>query len=172
MVPFLQEKFPLDISSGRSPEETAKLQAIAALLKEWMMSKNEIIGRPERSTMITTRFTTETMSKLLPDTPDALSGWGTPNHYFYEIINNNTAYVVLQLSFNSKNLADEQRNMLNRINEIVDMKQAKADWQWWKCFKTSKIAIPDDLNRETIFASLDAALGQVLEFEKRLANSL
>ena len=149
-----------------------QLKKIASLLKEWMATKQEIIGWPERSTMTTTRFTTEALSKLLPDTPDALSGWGTPNHYFYEIVNRNTTYVVLQLSFNSKNLSDELRNTLNKINEIVDMKQAKEEWQWWKGYKTPRVAIPDDLNRETLFANLDVALKQALEFEEKLINSL
>ena len=172
MVPFLQETFPQDSTGGRSPEETAKLLKIAQLLKDWMAEKKEIIGWPERSSMTTTKFTTETMSKILPDTPRALSGWNTANHYFYEIVNRNTSYVVMQLSFNSKNLSDDQRKVLNRINEIVNMKQAKEDWQWWKGYKADKIMVPDDLDRDAFYANLDKALQQTLTFEQELSEKL
>lgn len=172
LLPYLQEEFPQSIHGERSPKETEKLLEIAQILKEWMASKSEIIGWPERSSMTTVKFTTETMSRILPDTPEALSGWNTPNHYFYEIVNRNTTYVVMQLSFNSKNLSQEQRITLNKINDIVEMKQAKADWQWWKGYKADKIAIPKDLDQEIIFSNLDKALEQILEFERKLEQSL
>ena len=60
----------------------------------------------------------------------------------------------------------------DRINEIVTMKQAKKDWQWWKIFKTKKIQIPEDLDEETIFVKLDDALKQVFDFENSLARRL
>ena len=172
MVPYLQEVFPQDQSSARSPEETEKLQKISQILKEWMASKGEIVGWPERSTRTIARFTTKAMSDLLPDTPDALSAWGTPNHYFYEIVNKSATFVVLQLSFNSKNLSDDLRNTLNRLNTIVSMKQAKVDWQWWKAYKTKKIPIPDDFDKASVFLELDKALEQALDFEKQLIKSL
>ena len=172
LLPYLQEEFPQNIHRERSPEETKKLQEIAQILKEWMASKTEITGWPQRSTMTTVKFTTETMSGILPDTPEALSGWNTPNHYFYEIVNRNTTYAVMQLSFNSKNLSEEQRVTLNKINDIVEMKQAKADWQWWKGYKADKIIIPKDLDKEIIFSNLDKALEQILEFERKLEQSL
>lgn len=172
MVPYLQEHFPQELSGGRSPEETAKLHQIEQILKEWMVSKDEINACLEKSTMTSAKFTTTTMSEILPDTPDALSGWKVPNHYFYEIINRHITHVVIQLSFNSKNLSDEQRSTLNRINGIVDKKQAKDDWAWWKAYKTDKIVIPDDLNRDVIFSNLDNALKFTLEFEKELLEKL
>ena len=38
------------------------------------------------------------MSALLPDSADTLSGWGTPNYYFYEIRNNDGKEFYIQLS--------------------------------------------------------------------------
>lgn len=33
------------------------------------------------------RFQTDAMTALLPDTPEAKSGWRTKNHYYYEVVN-------------------------------------------------------------------------------------
>lgn len=156
-----------NLHSEKSPEEKEKQQKIAQILKEWMDSKSEIIGWSGRDSIMS--FTTKIMSKILRDAPEGLSV--TPNHYFYQIVNGST-YVEMQLNFNSENLSEEQRSTLNKINDIVERKQGKADWKWWKVYKADKIAIPDDLDKETIFSNLDRALEQTLGFEKKLAAAV
>lgn len=79
---------------------------------------------------------------------------------------------MLQLSLSSRNASTEFLSIADRINEIVSMKQAKKDWQWWKIFKTSKIQVPDNLDENVIFSRLDDALKQVFEFENDLANKI
>ena len=69
---------------------------------------------------------------LLPDVPNAPSGWNTDNHYFYEIVNRNGKDIIIQLSLSSSNASAEFLSVANRINETVSMKQAKKDWQWRK----------------------------------------
>jgi hypothetical protein len=53
--------------------------------------------------------------------------------------------------------------MADRINEIVSMKQAKKDWQWWKIFKTSKIQIPDELDENVLFDRLASCIIQSVD---------
>ena len=172
MVPLLLDSFPQDTSKGRSPEEVSRLNNIADILKEWMMQKENITACPERSNRTCTRFLTDRMSDILPDVPGVLSSWGSENHYFYEIVNRSGTDVRIQLSYNSKGINDETRKRCNEISEIVSMKQAKPEWVWWKAYKTSKIPIPEDLNKGIIFKGLDDGLAEIFAFEKELSESL
>lgn len=52
-----------------------------------MTDKGELIADLETSNKTYTRFKTKTMSEILPDAENVLSGWGTKNFYFYEIVN-------------------------------------------------------------------------------------
>ena len=70
---------------NESAEE--RMIIIAELLKKWMKHNSYLVGHPEKSNRTCTRFTTDTMSKILPDIPNSPSGWNTDNHYFYEIVN-------------------------------------------------------------------------------------
>ena len=112
------------------------------------------------------------IAEILPDIPNAPSGWNTDNHYFYEIINRNGKDIIIQLCLSSRNASAEFLSIADRINEIVSMKQAKKDWQWLKIFKTTKIQVPDDLNESEIFSRLDNALLEVQKFEEDLAKRL
>ena len=71
-------------------DATVRLTDIAGILREWTVERaavNEYLAKCNRTY---TRFTTSTMSEILPDFPDAPSGWSTDNHYFYEICCNNS----------------------------------------------------------------------------------
>ncbi|MCR5628145.1 DUF4268 domain-containing protein [Eubacterium sp.] len=171
MLPYLWDRFSVDTISERSPEEKAKLKKLSDIYKEWMMSKKEINGYLEKCSITNTRFKTELMSEVIPDTPEALSGWSLPNHYFYELVNRNTSYAAIALSFNSKNLIDEQRDTIRKISEIVGRNQPD-NWQWWKAYRSERIEIPDDMNKDVIFANLDKALEEILQFEKNLKSKL
>ncbi|MCR4758482.1 MAG: hypothetical protein K5792_11835, partial [Butyrivibrio sp.] len=70
------------------------------------------------------------------------------------------------------NASAEFLSVADKINEIVSMKQAKKEWQWWKIFKTTKIQVPDDLNESEIFSGLDNAFLEVQNFEGDLAKRL
>jgi len=155
---------------NESAEE--RMILIADLLKKWMKHNSYLVGHPEKSNRTCTRFTTDTMSKILPDIPNSPSGWNTDNHYFYEIVNRSGSFVTIQISFNSRNITKEQRIRLNQINKFTPNHQAKADWIWWLAYKTDRIYVPEDLNQEVFFARLDRAMHKVLEFEKELKQNL
>lgn len=79
------------------------------------------------------------MTAILPDIPDAPSGWNTDNHYFYEIINRNGKTTYIQLAISSKNISDDFRAICDNINKYYPAKRGKEDWQWRLPFKTSTI---------------------------------
>lgn len=172
IVPYLVDEFSQDSSELRSPEEVARLQDIAEILREWTVKTGTVIDNVDKCNRTCTRFMTEKMSSILPDIPNAPSGWNTDNHYFYEIVNRNGNDIRIQLSLSSRNASENFMTMANRINDVVSTKQAKENWQWWIIFKTSKIQIPGDLNKEAIFAGLDNALEEIKTFEDDLLTKL
>ncbi len=172
LVHYLADTFLQDASKGRSSEEIDRLQKISGILKDWMIQKDGIIACPERSNRSCTRFMTQRMSDIVPSTPGKLSSWGSENHYFYEIVNRSGQYVHFQMCFNSKNIDESTRRVCNEINKHVSMKQAKTEWLWWKAYKTKKILIPEDFDKELVFKGLDKGLNELLAFEERLVSDL
>jgi hypothetical protein len=112
------------------------------------------------------------MSEILPDIPDAPSGWNTDNHYFYEIVNRNGKSMFIQLSLSSRNATVDFRTICDRINEHYPSKMQKDDWQWRIPFKSSTIDIAEELSKETIFADLDGCLKEIQAFESDLKQKL
>lgn len=79
-----------DISIPSDDENVDARAHVTALIMSWAGLKDEageIHLDPDRCTKLYTRFTTDVMSRILPNAKDARSGWGTKNHYFYEIAN-------------------------------------------------------------------------------------
>ena len=171
MIPYLIEAFPQD-TSGKSSEEISRLLSIAGILKEWTINAPMVIERPDKCNRTYTRFLTKNMSRLLPDIVNAPSGWNTDNHYFYEIVNRTGKTVDIKLSISSRNMTADQLEICKSISKIVDSKPAKEDWQWWVVFKTEKVAIPDDLDKTTIFDGLNEAYKSIEAFEMSLGSRL
>ena len=91
-------------------DEEKRHNAIASILKEWVQTKENTHLDAVKCNKTYTRFTTDGMTAILPDIPDAPSGWNTDNHYFYEIINRNGKTTYIQLSISSKNISDKYHN--------------------------------------------------------------
>lgn len=175
MVPYLSEKYTQETSSSRNkrtPEEVERLNAIAALLRKWAGQNSNIQLCLKKCSRTYTRFLTPVMSQILPDIPNAPSGWNTDNHYFYEIINRTGKDVVIQLCFSSKNLTDEQRELINHINKITSRHIAKAEWKYWIAYQTEKLLLPDNLNEDEFFQSLDEVAKRIFSFEEELKQKL
>ena len=153
-------------------DATVRLTDIAGILREWTVERdgvNEYLAKCNRTY---TRFTTTAMSEILPDIPDAPSGWNTDNHYFYEIVNRSGKSVFIQLAFSSRNATEDFMAMCDRINEYYPSKIQKEDWQWRTPFKTSTVDIAEDLSKEAIFAGLDECLKEIQAFEADLKQKL
>lgn len=142
-----------------------RLMRIAGALRRWAVSRPEIKLSLAKSSRSCTRFTTETMSVLLPDAPEALSGWNTPNHYFYEIVNRDGENVRIQLSFSAHNIPDTLRAQCERIDALTHIDPIPTGWQWRVTFKTSSVPVADPIDEAALFAGLDGCLNEVRAFE-------
>lgn len=111
------------------------------------------------------------MSAILPDIPNAPSGWNTDNHYFYEIVNRTGYNARINFVISSKNTTDDFRAICDRINTCYPVKKEKEEWEWRTHFRTATFEI-DALSVEAIYPKLDAALAQILEFEAELREKL
>lgn len=115
------------------------------------------------------RFTTDGMSEILPDAPEAASGWNTRNHYFYEIINSK-GQIYMQLALSARNIPDNLLAICETISEYYPPKQRKANWQWRCPFITKHADIADDMPDEEIVKILNDQYSLLRTFEKELVE--
>jgi hypothetical protein len=133
---------PDNISAAVAPvgkDGNGRSAAVVALIQAWASIKDaaeEIhVDESERGRTYT-RFTTDAVSKLLPDTTEANSGWGTRNHYFYKVVNAAGKEIHMQLALSSRGMPAEQRELCERIDEHFPVKVHNAKWQWRCPFTT------------------------------------
>ena len=153
-------------------DASTRLTDIAGILREWTVERDAVNEYLAKCNRTYTRFTTSTMSEILPDIQDAPSGWNTDNHYFYEIVNRSGKSVFIQLAISSLNATEDFMTMCERINEHYPSKVQKEDWQWRAPFKTSTVEIAEVLSKEAIFAGLDECLKEIQAFEADLKQKL
>ena len=153
-------------------DATVRLSDIAGILREWTVNQDAVNENLAKCNRTYTRFTTSAMSKILPDIPDAPSGWNTENHYFYEIVNRTGKSFYIQLALSSRNATDDFLAVCEKINEFYPAKFGKEEWQWRISFKTTTMEIGEDLSKEEIFEKLDLCLQEILEFESNLQKKL
>lgn len=153
-------------------DASARLTDIAGILREWTVDRSGVNENLAKCNRTYTRFTTDGMTKILPDLPDAPSGWNTENHYFYEILNRTGKSVYIQFAISSKNITDNFRAVCDRINELYPAKMGKENWQWRTPFKTRMITFGEKLSKEEIFAGLDECLVEIRQFEANLKEKL
>lgn len=162
ILPYLQDE----------DDDTARLTAVAGILREWTVERDGVNENLAKCNRTYTRFTTSIMSEILPDIPDAPSGWNTDNHYFYEIVNRSGKSVYIQLAFSSRNATEDFMAMCDRINEHYPSKVQKAEWQWRTPFKTTTVEIGDELTKDVVFAGLDDCMKEIQAFEAELKQKL
>lgn len=160
MLSYLQDKDSLWLSK------------IAGIFREWAMECEQTNINIAKCSRTYTRFTTAGMTAILPDIPNAPSGWNTDNHYFYELINRTGKDAYIQLAISSQNITDEFRTICNKINQFYPVKMTRDDWQWRIVFKTSKVPIDYNSSKEAIFANLNACLTEILAFEAELTSKM
>ena len=153
-------------------DASTRLTEIAGILREWGVSREDVNINLTKCTRNYIRFTTNGMSEILPDIPDAPSAWNTDNHYFYEIRNSDGKKLYIQFALSSKNITDEFRTICDRINEFYPAQKGKEDWQWRIPFKTKSFPVKDAISKEEIFAGLDLALEEIKAFERELKRKL
>lgn len=162
MLPYLED----------AADPKTHLHHIAGALRRWAISRPGVKLSIAKSVRTCTRFTTDEMSKILPDTPDALSGWNTPNHYFYEIVNRSGESVYIQLSLSAQGITDELRTKCEHIDSICHSDPIPADWQWRIAFKTSSVPVADPIDEAALFSGLDKCLEEIRSFEREAAKQV
>ena len=150
----------------------SRLAEIASILREWTVDQKAVYDNVAKCNRTYTRFTTDSMSEILPDILNAPSGWNTDNHYFYEIVNRTGTSIYIQLAISSRNITDDFRVICDRINKIYPTKFDKENWQYRTPFKTKSVLLGEDLSKAKIFAGLNECLDEIQAFEADLKQKL
>lgn len=112
---YVKHKTALDLIYANKPSNADVYQT----LKLWAEDKNtkgEIRLNLGSSTKSCIQFMTEDMSKIIPDSEEPDSRWGTKNHYFYEIwVKEPTHDFFIQITLNTTNMTPQQRSITDRI---------------------------------------------------------
>ncbi len=169
---YTKHQKALDLIYENLPDRASQL---ADILHDWasmMTEKGELIFVPEKSGKTYTRFKTKTMSELMPDAEDAISGWGTKNYYFYEIRNNDGREFYIQLALNSNNIPSDLRAVCDRINQHYPSRQQRVNWQWRIHYSTRHIKVDEVLSKEKVFEQLSKRFDDVKAFESDLVAAL
>ena len=169
---YAKHQKALDLIFENKPDRSSQL---AEILRSWatqMTEKGELEVVLDKCNKTYTRFKTQTMSDLLPDSAVSKSGWGTSNYYFYEIRNVEGKEFFIQLAFSSKDIPAELREMCDRINKFHPSRQQKANWQWRTPFSTHHSKADEELSAEKVFEQLTKRFDEVKAFEAKLVEEL
>lgn len=141
---------------------------ISQVLKEWAMNKKSIHVDIGKCNQLYTRFTTDSMSELICDTPLLPSGWGTSHRYYYNIAVKSNEKVNFQLELSSKNAPEEFMRLCDKIDQFYTVPKKGKSWAIRIPYKTKSFVIGDEIDKEDIFASLDKEFKRLMEFEADL----
>lgn len=164
MIPYLENE--------NSSEK--RLIDISAWAREWAAKRTDIVFSEDNCNRSYTRFTTDEMSEILPDLPDAPSAWNTATHYFYEIHATSSGKVYVQMAINSKNITEEYRAVCDLIQKYYPAGGSKADAQSWSYrvpFKTKAITVESG-DRDCLNNYLNKCMDEVRAFESDLKTKL
>ena len=175
---YRKHKDALDLIYEHRPD---RLQNLFEIFKKWCKNKHdstEIIFVENKSSKSYCRFRTTKMDEIINDST-SISGWGTKNHYFYELCtytdkSGNIKYWG-QLSFSSHNLDLKEKEYLEKIDGLFNDKKLKDAWLWRTVFKTKTFIINDadiQLNEEDIYKNLNDAFKDLLKREEKILNTI
>ena len=152
-----------------SKDET--FQKVSAWTREWAFNRSDISFNINNCGHYHARFTTATMSSILPDIKDAPSAWGTENHYFYEIYTRWSGNVLVQMAINSQNITEEFKAICDKIQIHYPDKKNDKEWDYRIPFKTETISA-DGLTKSKLFTYLDECMVKIHSFEEDLISKL
>ena len=116
--------------------------------------------------------TTKQMSEIFPDIPGALSGWGTDNHYFYEIVNRTGDKIYIQLALSAQNVTADFLEICDGVSALPFVRSRKNGWKWRTIFRTDSVSIDEIVDEEKILEGLDLCMKKVQAFEEKLKRIL
>ena len=147
---------------------------LTSLILSWAGVKDEageIHLDPDCCTKRYTRFTTDVMSGILPDAKDARSGWGTRNHYFYEIANEANGKLYLKMALSAKNIPDDLKAICEIITEHFPSRMMRENWKWRTPFSTKRVDVSKSTDEEVI-CILNDLYAEAMQFEKQLVAAM
>lgn len=156
-------------------ESTDRSEHIMDIIKEWAKNKEtsgELIAHPGSCTKKYYRFTTKVMSDILPDAPDARSGWKTRNHYFYEIMNTEGKTLRTQLAFSGHHIPDDLKDTCDKISEIFPSSRKDKNWKWRLPVKSKTAKLSESISVEAVKAILEEQFNYIMECEKYIVREL
>ena len=162
VLPYLQNEDELE----------QRLSEIAGVLREWSVTRQDVKENLAKCNRALTRFTTDQMSEIFPDLPGAPSGWGTKNHYFYEIVNRTGDKIHIQLALSSRNATEDFLEICDRVSSLPFVRPRKDGWKWWTIFRTESVSLSESVDKKEIFEKLDLCMEMVQAFEEELKQAL
>lgn len=111
------------------------------------------------------------MSAILPDTPGVLSGWGTENHYFYEIRNWGQRWYHIAFVINYENLTEELMTTIDQIEQWYKPKR-KVECKRYTYFRTQDVDLGDPYTKESVYTGLARCLEEIQNYEADLRQKL
>lgn len=172
MPPEITEENISDIIIPSDDENVDARDHVTALIMGWAGVKDEtgeIHLNPDCCTKLFTRFTTDVMSRILPDAKDARSGWGTRNHYFYEIVNEDEGKLYLKMALSAENIPGDLKAICEIISEHFPPRRRGKNWKWRVPFSTKRVDVSKSTDEEVI-CILNDLYTEAMQFEKQLVD--
>lgn len=172
MPPEITEENISDIIIPSDDENVDARDHVTALIMGWVGVKDEtgeIHLNPDCCTKLFTRFTTDVMSRILPDAKDARSGWGTRNHYFYEIVNEDEGKLYLKMALSAENIPEDLKAICEIISEHFPPRRRGKNWKWRVPFSTKRVDVSKSTDEEVI-CILNDLYTEAMQFEKQLVD--
>lgn len=172
MPPEITEENISDIIIPSDDENVDARDHVTALIMGWAGVKDEtgeIHLNPDCCTKLFTRFTTDVMSRILPDAKDARSGWGTRNHYFYEIVNEDEGKLYLKMALSAENIPEDLKAICEIISEHFPPRRRGKNWKWRVPFSTKRVDVSKSTDEEVI-CILNDLYTETMQFEKQLVD--
>ena len=170
--PEITEENISDIIIPSDDENVDARDHVTALIMGWAGVKDEtgeIHLNPDCCTKLFTRFTTDVMSRILPDAKDARSGWGTRNHYFYEIVNEDEGKLYLKMALSAENIPEDLKAICEIISEHFPPRRRGKNWKWRVPFSTKRVDVSKSTDEEVI-CILNDLYTEAMQFEKQLVD--
>lgn len=169
---YAKHRRALDLIFENKPDRASDVAEIFRMWISQMAKEGRLIPAFEKCNKTYTRFKTKSMSEILPDAEEAKSGWNTPNHYFYEIVNSGGSEFYIQLALSARNIPDNLRQTCDRINAIFPSRQQKENWLWRVPFTTKRAKVDEEISKERVFEQLSKRFEEILVFEAKLTAHL
>jgi len=161
----LEEDFLYSARPNSGNEQELNRLNVAKNWCEARKAEAKIEYDPQNSQRRYVRFTTPTMNRLIPESPDKLSPWKTRNFYFYEI----TEYkgeLFIQLYFYCRNISGEMKSAFSHLAEIMNRGDLTKGYKLY--FKSTAFKNNDEDTVETVLKELDVMLEEVMAFEAQV----